>query len=73
MKNITVEVKRLKPGQQVPLQIRSVLGAQAFSKTLTADTNSNVKTLIEIDKWAQGLYLIQIGTEKGIRRKIIIE
>jgi hypothetical protein len=70
---ITVWVKQLKPGQQVPLQIRSAMGAQAFSKTFTADTNGNIKTLIEVDKWAQGLYLIQIGIEMGIQRKIIIE
>jgi Secretion system C-terminal sorting domain len=70
---ITIEVKRLKPGQQVPVQIRSTLGVQAFSKVFTADSNGNIDALIRVDKWAQGLYLIQIGTEKGIQRKIIIE
>lgn len=70
---LTIEVKRLQPGQQVPLQIRSALGIQAFSTILNADSNGNVKTRVQVDKWPQGLYLMQLGTETNIQRKIIIE
>jgi len=70
---ITVEVKWLKPGQQVPLQIRSTLGVQTFSATYNADSAGNIKVSIQVDRWSQGLYFIQIGTESGIQRKIMIE
>jgi hypothetical protein len=69
----SIEVKRLKAGQQVPVLIISTLGAQTFSKMLTADSNGNIEALIAVDKWARGLYLVHVGTEKGIQRKIIIE
>lgn len=70
---ITVEVKQLKPGQQVPLQIRSTLGVQTFSAIYHADSVGNIKVSIQVDQWSQGLYFIQIGTEAGIQRKIMIE
>jgi hypothetical protein len=70
---LTIEVKRLEPGQQVPLLIRSTLGVQAFSTILDADSDGNIKARVLIDKWPQGLYLIQIGKDSGIQRKIVIE
>jgi hypothetical protein len=70
---ITVELKQLSPGQQVPLQIRSMLGVQTFSAIYMADSAGNIKVNIQVDQWSQGLYFIQIGTEAGIQRKIMIE
>lgn len=70
---ITVEVKQLKPGQQVPLQIRSTLGVQTFSAIYNADSAGTIKVNIQVDQWSQGLYFIQIGTEACIQRKMIIE
>lgn len=70
---LTIEVKRLKPDQQVPVQIRSVLGVQAFSTILYADASGNIKARILVDKWPHGLYLLQVGTDAVIQRKIIIE
>jgi len=71
--SLTIEIKQLTSGQQVPLQIRSMLGVRTFSASYTADSTGRIQVNIPVDQWSQGLYLVQIGTEKGIQRKIIVE
>jgi hypothetical protein len=70
---LTIEVKQLKSGQQVPLQIRSMLGVHTFMASYTADSTGSIKVSIPVDQWSQGLYLVQIGTDTPVLRKIVIE
>ncbi len=70
---ITIELKQLRPGQQVPLQIRSMIGVQTFSSTFTTDSTGSIKVRIQVGQWPRGLYLVQIGTSTPVQRKIIIE
>jgi hypothetical protein len=70
---LTIEVKQLKSGQQVPLQIRSMLGVHTFKASYTADSTGSIKVIIPVDQWSQGLYLVQIGTDTPVLRKIVIE
>ncbi|MEQ1585193.1 MAG: T9SS type A sorting domain-containing protein [Cyclobacteriaceae bacterium] len=72
-KTLTIEVKQLKSGQQVPLQITSMLGVQTFSAFYNADSAGRIRVSIQVDQWSLGLYLVQIGMDTPVLRKIVIE
>ena len=71
--DLTVELKSLKPGQQVQLMVFSGQQAQVFSSREKADSNGSIRTYIPTSGWAPGIYVLQSQTFPPYVRKIVIQ
>jgi hypothetical protein len=70
--DLTVELKTLKPGEQVRFTIFSGQQAQIFSSLEKADSNGSISLSIPTRGWASGVYILRSDTFPPYSSKIII-